>query len=172
MRLARAEFMTSAMTKFSRSVSFAAVAPWVVIATALFGAHTPASAGGVAKPPTCDPARFQRTPLQVISEHLAFIQDGHIDAAMCDFARRAVVLLPDQVVEGRDAIRVGLEGFSALLGGAVPEVTSLTSSGPVVLLTFTAEGTPYSIPDGSDTYIVVGGQIIYQTVHATWVPTP
>jgi hypothetical protein len=110
-----------------------------------------------------------RTPQETVEEHVALIAAGNIDAAMCDFAPEATVILPGQVVQGLDNIRGGLEGIGSLLGSGVPEVTSITAHDSVVLLTFQADGVPCTIPDGSDTYIVRRGKIVAQTVHDTFV---
>jgi hypothetical protein len=91
---------------------------------------------------------------------------------MCDYAENGTVLLPGQIVTGLDDIRIGLEGIGALLGDGVPEVRTLTAHGPTVLLTFSAFGSPCVIPDGSDTYVVVRGKIVVQTVHDTFASAP
>ncbi len=113
-----------------------------------------------------------RSPEQTVLDHVASIQEGRIDEAMCDFAPNAAVILPGQVITGLDNIRAGLEGFGALLGGAVPEIHTLTTHESTVLLTFSAFGTPCTIPDGSDTYIVREGHIVAQTVHDTLYSAP
>ena len=69
-------------------------------------------------------------------------------------------------------VGAGLSGIGALLGGAIPQVQTLTATPSVVLLTFTAFGTPCTIPDGSDTYVVEKGHIVTQTVHDTFHSAP
>lgn len=118
-----------------------------------------------ADPPSCPQGLQKRSAKQTVEEHLALMKAGNLDAAMCDYAEDAVVLLPGQTYVGREAIQGGLSNFSALLGGVVPQVTSLTAANDVVLITFTAFGSPCTIPDGSDTYIVKKGRIVAQTVH-------
>jgi hypothetical protein len=120
----------------------------------------------------CSNALKHRTAEQTIREHVALLQGGNLDQAMCDFADDAQIVLPGQVVQGLDAIRGGLSGVGALLGGAVPQVRTLTATDSVVLLTFTAFGTPCTIPDGSDTYVVEKGHIVTQTVHDTFHSAP
>jgi len=120
----------------------------------------------------CSPGLKDRSAEQTIREHIAFIQAGDLDAAMCDYADEAAVVLPNQVITGLDNIRGGLAGFGALLGGAIPQVQTLTATPNVVLLTFTALGVPCMIPDGSDTYIVEKGHIVTQTVHDTFQSAP
>jgi hypothetical protein len=113
-----------------------------------------------------------RTAEQTINQHIALLQAGNLDQAMCDFSDDAVIVLPGQLVTGLDNIRAGLAGIGALLGGAVPQVTSLTATPSVVLITFSAFGVPCTIPDGSDTYVVKNGHITTQTVHDRFFSAP
>lgn len=125
-----------------------------------------------AKPHSACPHDLKdRTPEEAIREHIALISAGNVEQALCGYARDAVVILPGQIARGRDEIRQGLEGFGALFGGAPPVIETLTTAGPVVLLTFSITGPELSIPNGSDTYIVQKGLIRYQTVHDVIVPT-
>jgi len=118
--------------------------------------------------PGCSKDLKHRTPEETIREHLALLQAGYLDQAMCDFADDAVIVLPNLPITGLDNIRAGLSNIGALLGSTVPTVTSLTPSGSVVLITFVAFGSPCTIPDGSDTYVVEKGHIETQTVHDTF----
>jgi ketosteroid isomerase-like protein len=122
--------------------------------------------------PGCSHSLKHRSAQQTISEHLALLQAGRIDEAMCDYAEDAVVVLPGQTVRGLNDIRAGLSGIGALLGGAVPQIQTLTATENVVLLTFSAFGVPCTIPDGSDTYVVEKGRIVTQTVHDTFHSAP
>jgi hypothetical protein len=115
----------------------------------------------------CSDGLKHRTAEETIRQHLAFLQTGDLDQAMCDFDEDSKVILPGQVVSGLDNIRAGLSNIGALLGDAIPEVRTLTATKAVVLITFTALGEPCTIPDGSDTYVVEKGHIVTQTVHDT-----
>ena len=125
-----------------------------------------------AREPKCPRHLKQRTAEETIREHLALLQAGNIDLAMCDYADDALVILPGQVISGLDNIRGGLSAIGSLLGGAVPQIQTLTATSDTVLITFTAFGTPCTIPDGSDTYIVKKGRIVTQTVHDTLRSAP
>lgn len=118
----------------------------------------------------CPSGLSDRTPTEAIEEHLALLQGGELERALCDYASDAVVMLPGQISSGIDAIRIGLSGFAQLFGDAVPEIDSLTSVDSIVLLTFHVVGPDLSIPNGSDTYVVEQGLIRYQTVHDLIVP--
>ncbi len=108
-----------------------------------------------------------RTAKQTIEEHISLMQAGKMDEALCDYAEDAVVIMPGQTIRGREEIGNGLLGFMSLLGGAIPQVKTLTATDSIVMITFSAVGTPCTIPDGSDTYIVEKGRIVAQTVHDT-----
>jgi ketosteroid isomerase-like protein len=122
--------------------------------------------------PSCPQGLQKRTAKQTIEEHLALVKAGSLDVAMCDYAEDAVVLLPGQTFVGHEAIQGGLSSFGTLLGGVAPQITSVTATNDVVLVTFTAMGSPCTIPDGADTYIVKKGKIVAQTVHDTFSNAP
>jgi hypothetical protein len=149
------------------------------------GSNLAAQTAEAAKPPPplCSKDLKHRTAQETIEQHLAALQAGNFDLAMCDFADDAVVLLapldgpggviPPQITTGLDNIKAGLQGVIGLLGGPdVPHVQTLIATDTVVQITFTAFGVPCSIPDGSDTYIVEKGKITTQTVHDTFHNTP
>jgi hypothetical protein len=133
------------------------------LGTVLVQSHT-ASAHGRSD---CPHPQHHRTAKETIEQHLALMQAGRMEEAICDYAENAVVIMPGQTISGRKAIGEGLLNMGSLLGGETPEVHSLTAAGSVVMITFSADGTPCTIPDGSDTYIVEHGQIVAQTVHDT-----
>jgi hypothetical protein len=122
--------------------------------------------------PGCPKHLKHRSAEETIRQHLALLQAGDVEQAMCDYADDAVVVLPGQTISGLDYIRSGLTGVVGLLGGAVPQIQTLTATNSLVMITFTALGSPCSIPDGSDTYVVHDGQITAQTVHDTFHSAP
>jgi ketosteroid isomerase-like protein len=153
------------------------VSRFIGVAVALAGGWLASSAS--AQSPVVDSSRSscarpdeRRSPEETIRAHIASLAAGDMDTAVCDYAEDATVILPGNVVAGRGAIASALAGFTALLGGAAPQITTLTTSGPVVLLTFHDDGAPCQIPDGADTYVVVRGAIVAQTVHDTLVSAP
>jgi ketosteroid isomerase-like protein len=156
------------MSKRSIRISSPWLAAPVLLALAVFGALVvqPHSADARSKS-TCPRREHHRTAQQIIEQHLALMQAGNMEAAICDYAEDAVVILPGQTIRGREAIGQGLLGMVGVLGGALPQVHTLTAAGSVVMITFSADGTPCTVPDGSDTYIVEHGQIVAQTVHDT-----
>jgi len=123
-------------------------------------------------PNPCSNDLKHRTPEEAIQEHIALLQAGMIDQAMCDYAENATVVLPGQVVSGKTNIRAGLDQIGALLGGVGPTLTSFTPTNRLVLITFDALGSPCQILNGSDTYVVEKGLIVTQTVHDAFTSAP
>lgn len=116
------------------------------------------------------PIRYNfRTPQQVMADHIAALEAGDLQRAMCDYAQDAVVIMPGSVIRGRAAITEGFSQFYQLFGGRVPTITSMTIEGEVAFDTFTLETEFASIPDGADTFVIRFGRIRYQTVHSTIV---
>jgi hypothetical protein len=134
-------------------------------------AHADSALAKKKNPSLCSPDLKHRTPAEAIDEHLALLQAGNIEQAMCDYADDAQVILPGQVITGLPNIRAGLEQITGLLG-IVPTITSTTPTDRLVMITFHALGSPCQIPDGSDTYIVEKGLIVAQTVHDTFQSAP
>jgi hypothetical protein len=163
----RAAFSTRAVLTLAASV-------FVVLGGSTVATSAPSAESALAKkknPPPCSPDLKHRTPEEAIEEHIALLQAGNIDQAMCDYADDAEVVLPGQVITGLANIRAGLEQITGLLG-VVPTVTSFTPTNRLVMITFHALGSPCQIPDGSDTYVVEKGKIVSQTVHDRFVSAP
>jgi ketosteroid isomerase-like protein len=146
----------------------------VSLVVGVLAVATPRHAAAAPGRPGCPQEKDlkRRTAEQTIREHLALLQAGNLDQAMCDYADDAIVVLPTQLVTGLDNIKGGLSGVGGLLGGAIPQIQTLIATSDVVMITFSAFGTPCTLPDGSDTYIVNKGQITTQTVHDTFHSAP
>jgi hypothetical protein len=100
---------------------------------------------------------------------MAALAAGNIDGVMCTYAPNAVVIMPHGPMYGVVEIRAAFEQMFAMMGGTVPELTTLNIVGEVAMTTFSHYGPFFSIPDGSDTYVIRWGYIFYQTVHNTIV---
>lgn len=105
----------------------------------------------------------------VFAARMAALYAGNLDLAFCYYAKDAVVVMPGSVVKGREAIKTAFVEFGSLFGGLIPEPSSVTVQGDVVLVTFSIETPGVSVPDGADTYVIRDGLIRAQTVHASVV---
>jgi ketosteroid isomerase-like protein len=106
---------------------------------------------------------------EVFEGRMAALQEGNLDLAFCYYAEDAVVVMPGSVIRGREQIKAGFVSFGSLFGGQLPQLSSLTVEGDVVLVTFSITGASASIEDGADTFVIRDGRIQTQTVHASIV---
>lgn len=114
---------------------------------------------------SCPMSNIFRTPAQVLEARIAAINAGDLDAVMCTYAPDAVVIMPSGIMAGTETIRPAFEQMFMMLGNAAPPLTTVNIYGEVVMTTFTYNGPIFSIPDGSDTYVIRWGYIRYHTVH-------
>jgi hypothetical protein len=125
-----------------------------------------------ADPDGCPLPDFRATAQEIFDRRFQALLAGDIQTLTCLYAPDATVMLPGSIVRGRANIVPAFLQFGSLFGGAVPQLTSVTADRFVVMANFTLVGPTLSIPDGSDTYVIVGGRVVYQTVHSTIVPNP
>ena len=102
-----------------------------------------------------------RAPVDVVERHLAAVRDGDVVSMAADYAIDAVLVRGHDTFEGWCAIADYFEGVPDRLGGRVVtfDNVSTTSAGTVETL--------WTIPGGAagfDTFTVVGGRIVHQTV--------
>lgn len=101
---------------------------------------------------------------QIVAHHLSAAAAGAVDDLVSDYAASAVLITPDGVTKGKQAIH---DVFQRLLGGPTRpalEVKKQTFEGEIGYLVWTQNaGTPNEVR-GSDTFVVHHGKIVAQTV--------
>lgn len=112
----------------------------------------------------CPAGMWTWSPEKVIQSRIDAMKTANVDQVMCTYAHDAVVMMPGAVLKGRVQIRAAFESMFQMMGG-VPEITSFTAEGPIVQTTSTLDTPVFSIPDGSDTFVIMMGHVRYQTVH-------
>lgn len=118
----------------------------------------------------CPDHRYQRTPAEVIADHLAavsaVIAGADPSIVLCDYADDATVILGGSgAVTGHDQIKAAFGGFTSLLGGHQLDIYNQDMSGPMVLLGYGGSGPAIPCFDAADTFVIEHGLIRYQTVH-------
>ena len=113
---------------------------------------------------------MSRTPQEVFQHHAEVLVAGDVDGIVSDYSDDAVIITQDGVKRGKDGVR---EAFVELLGH-VPqaewEIKSAVYEGEHMLLHWAADSEKATVDDGVDTFMFVDGQIVMQTLHATFVP--
>ncbi len=106
----------------------------------------------------------KRTPEEIFAHHGQALGAEDLDATVMDFADTAVIVTPDGVRRGKDAIRNFFDGLFKALPKAQCYVDNL------LFLEWTGDSARASVSDGVDTFIFKDGLIQAQTVHCTIVP--
>ncbi|QRK05040.1 nuclear transport factor 2 family protein [Archangium violaceum] len=106
---------------------------------------------------------------EVFAGRMEALLAGNLDLAFCYYAEDAVIVLPGSVVQGREQVRIAFTNFGSVFGGVIPQPSSVTISGEIVLATFSLDTPHASVQDGADTFVIRDGRIQAQTVHASIV---
>lgn len=144
-------------------------APIVLVATVLLTrsvyAETPETPAF-----KCPKLSTKLTTAEVFKARMEALKAGNIDLAFCYYDEKAVIVMPNAVVRGREQAKKAFVQFGSAFGGAIPQPTSLTIEGEYALATFSLQTPTASIPDGADTFVIRAGRIQAQVVHANVVP--
>src|SRR5258707_4284364 len=111
----------------------------------------------------------KRTPEEIFAHHGQALGAEDLDATVMDFADTAVLVTPDGVRRGKDAIRHFFDGrFKARPQAQWGLKTIYVDN--VLFLEWTGDSARASVSDGVDTFIFKNGLIQAQTVRCTIVP--
>lgn len=100
---------------------------------------------------------------QVVNHHMGAFAKNDLDAIVSDYAEDAIMIHPDQVFQGKAAIR---KFFAPMANPKAPRLTSKppTVEGGVASATWTlGAGTPTAV-SGKDVFVIRGGKIQTQVV--------
>lgn len=113
----------------------------------------------------------KRSTREVLEDHLDLSLDSNFET---DIARN---LHPDAVILSARGVHHGRDGameLARLLGKELPSAvfryTTRLVEGPYAFLEWTARGGGRRVDDGTDSFVVHGGQIVAQTIHYTVLP--
>ena len=106
------------------------------------------------------------SPEQIVNHHMSAAGSGRVDELMSDYADDAVLISPDAVLKGKQAIR-GL--FQTLMtpgpAALAPiDVKKRVFEGDVGYVTWIQNAGKPDEQKGSDTFVIRNGKIVYQTV--------
>lgn len=102
----------------------------------------------------------------VIDRHLRCFQAGDVEGLLADYSADCVLLIDDQVIEGRDALRAFFEHvFTAMFpGGVAVDIQNRASAQGATIIKWTAETPNLKVLMGADTMVLRDGKIAIQTV--------
>jgi ketosteroid isomerase-like protein len=138
-----------------------------VAAVLILVAHPDASAQVMrVSPETCPKQLHLRSPEQVLESHLAAFRSGNAALLACDFAKDAVLILPGSVAQGPDQIQATFAGFFQAAGAINSvTVTSTTTQGGSILMTYKVDSEHILVSDGVDTFVIEKGRIVLETAY-------
>jgi hypothetical protein len=105
------------------------------------------------------------TTQDVLDHHLAALVAGDLDAVIADYDDTSVLATQDATVRGLAALR---EFFAAALTDLLPpgsdlELTTQVVDGEHAYIVWRGESEKYRLPFGTDTFVVRGGKIVFQS---------
>ncbi len=109
--------------------------------------------------------REDRNIVEVLDHHIRVLDAGLVDEVLFDYAENALIITPGGVVQGLDEIRKFFTNSVAnvLPPGSTSRMIQKVTCGEVAYIVWSAESPFYSIPFGTDTFIIRNGQIVEQT---------
>lgn len=105
------------------------------------------------------------TTLGVLDNHLRSFHEGDLDGLMRDYTGDSVLFTPDGALEGPAAIRRFMTGLfrEFAMPGANFEMRVRDARGEVAYIVWTAETAERHYEFATDTFVVRGGRIAWQT---------
>ncbi|MFQ6538609.1 MULTISPECIES: nuclear transport factor 2 family protein [Aphanothece] len=99
----------------------------------------------------------------VLARNGAAFARGDLEAILANYGEDAVVIRPDRVYRGLEAIRGMFQDVLANFEGFVPQGSSLTVAGRFALMTWTASSGSGRIVQGVDTFVIENDCIVAQS---------
>ena len=109
----------------------------------------------------------------ILDHHLTAFAAGDADEIVEDYTDESVLITPDGVTRGRDALRAAFDGFfSGLFAPGTYDFTMDAShvEGEVAHIVWHADCAAAEVVLGTDTFVVRDGKITVQTFAAKIVP--
>ena len=131
-------------------------------------AADPESSAAARDPPKGGPMSTE----SVLSHHLAAVSAGDVDGILSDYSDDAVLLTPDATLRGPAEIRPLFDGFvnDMLPPGSDLELKRQEIVGEQAYILWRAASATFDFPLGTDTFIVRGDKIVFQTFAAQIEP--
>ena len=112
-----------------------------------------------------------QTTQSVLDHHLDCFGRADVPGIMSDYAEDAALITPDGLFKGKEAIRAFfVEGFKEFSKASNFAMKKVVVDGECAFIFWDAETPNLRFESASDTFIVRGGRIVYQTFAAKVSP--
>ncbi len=102
---------------------------------------------------------------ETLSRHIEAFAEGDLNALMSDYCETAVLITPDGIFRGSEAIKTFFEGFMANLPcGSTFKVLQRIAERTMAYIVWSGRSERIEIPFTTETFIVRDGKILTQTV--------
>ena len=107
----------------------------------------------------------KRTTQEVLDHHLHYLQNGHLEETLEDYCEDSVLINMTGPKKGLDEIRAFFKDSIATCLPAESDYKTIHQyvDGEIAYTVWSAESPFYSIPYGTDTFIIRDGKIVQQT---------
>lgn len=108
----------------------------------------------------------ERTTREVLEDHLRLRQQGDLATDLeRNYAESVVLLCKSGVFRGRDAIRASAHDLRLQVPNAHYDYLTCEVEGAYGFLEWRAQAENRRAESGADSYVVLGGRIVMQTIH-------
>lgn len=116
-------------------------------------------------------ATLQTKTKEVLDHHLSAFMEADVDEVLKGFSEESEILTPQGPVKGLSAIRSFLEEiFKIVPKGSTLELKQEIIRDNMAYIVWSGESVFVSIPLGTDTFMIEGDKILYQTLAAQIIP--
>ena len=115
-------------------------------------------------------SRQTRTTEEVFNHHVQALVAGNLSEILVDYTENSVLITPQVVAKGKDAIRGLFEQLFKVLPGVTLSAKTVIVEEEIVFVEWTADSQLNTVPDGVDTFVIRDGYIQAQTAKFTLVP--
>ena len=107
----------------------------------------------------------KRTVSDVLEHHLTALGEGKVEEVLLDYAEDAFIISPNGTVRGKKELKVFFTHSveNVLPPGAHIEILFKCVEGELAYIMWRAELKFYTIPLGTDTFVIRNGKIVEQT---------
>lgn len=112
------------------------------------------------------------TVTETLNHHLQSFGEGNIDELMADYTEDSIIMFESNRLQGLDDIRTFMNDFitNSLPPGSEFELKHIQVAGNVAYIAWTASSDRLSFKLGTDTFVIIEGKILTQTIAALVEP--